>query len=120
MYPILVQLGPLTIYSLWICAAIGFFVAFLLIYRLLQKDRNAIIFLADHCLVIFFGGIVAARLIFVISNYKGYFAKIDLQSILQIFFIWDKGLSFWGGLLGVNITLAYFCRKQQESIWRST
>lgn len=118
MYPILFQLGPFTIYSLWICASIGFFAAFLIIYKILQKDRSALTFLADHCLVIFLGGVVMSRIFFVILNFKGYFAKIDLQTFLQIFFIWDKGLSFWGGLLGAVLTLGYFCKKQKENTWK--
>ncbi len=118
MYPILVQLGPLTIYSLWICAAIAFFTGFLVVYKLLQKDRARLTFLADHSLVILFGALIAARLVFVAQNYKAYFAAIDLQHILEIFYIWDKGLSFWGGLAGLALTLAYFCRKAKESIWK--
>lgn len=118
MYPILVQLGPLTIYSLWVCAAIGFLVAFLIVYKLLQKDRPGLNFLANHSLAILFGAILVARIVFVLQNYKIYFAKIDLQHLLEIFFIWDKGLSFWGGLLGLALTLGYFCNKEKENLWK--
>jgi len=118
MYPILVQLGPLTIYSLWICAAIGFFVAFLIVYKLLQKDRTKLNFLADHSLLILFGAIIMARIVFVAQNYKIYFAQIDLEHILGIFYIWDKGLSFWGGMFGLVLTLVYFCREHKENIWK--
>jgi len=118
MYPILVQLGPFTIYSLWVCAAIGFLIAFLIIYKLLQKDRTSLSFLADHSLAILFGAILASRIIFVAQNYKLYFAQIDLEHILGILFIWDKGLSFWGGMLGLVLTMAYFCRKEKENIWK--
>lgn len=120
MYPILLQLGPMTIYALWVCAAIGFFIAFLIVYRLLQKDRTRLTFLADHSLAILFGSIIAARIAFVLQNYKLYFAKIDLQHLLEIFFIWDKGLSFWGGVAGLIGVLAYFCREHKESIWKWT
>lgn len=118
MYPILVQLGPFTIYSLWICAAIGFFTAFLIVYKLLQKDRTRLNFLADHSLVILFGGIFMARVVFVAENYKLYFAKLDLQHLLELFFIWDKGLSFWGGLLGLALTLSFFCHREKENLWK--
>ncbi len=118
MYPILVQLGPLTIYSLWVCAAIGFLVAFLIIYKLLQKDRASLNFLADHSLAILFGAIFMARIVFVAENYKIYFDMLDFQHILGIFFIWDKGLSFWGGMLGLGLTLGFFCMKQKESLWK--
>jgi|GEM_PF-370802 len=118
MFPILVQLGPFTIYSLWICAAIGFFAAFLIIYKLLQKDRTRLTFLADHSLVILFGAILVSRFVFVAQNYRVYFEKIDFEHILGTLFIWDKGLSFWGGMLGLGLTLAYFCRKEKENLWK--
>lgn len=118
MYPILVQLGPVTIYSLWICAAIGFFIGFLVVYKLLQKDRPRLQFLADHSLTILFGAIIMARIVFVAENYKLYFAKIDLQHLLEILFIWDKGLSFWGGMAGLVLTLWYFCNEKKENIWK--
>jgi len=118
MYPILVQLGPVTIYALWVCAAIGFLVAFLIVYKLLQKDRARLAFLADHSLVLVFGSLLAARILFVAENYRMYFSKIDFEHILELFYIWDKGLSFWGGIAGLLLTLAYFCKKQKESIWK--
>lgn len=118
MYPILLQLGPITIYALWICAAIGFFVTFLIIYKLLQKDRSALAFLADNSLTLLFGGILAARIAFVVENYKVYFSKLDLQHLLEILYIWDKGLSFWGGMVGVILVLIYLCKKHKENLWK--
>ncbi len=118
MYPILVQLGPITIYALWVCVAIGFFVSFLIIYKILQKDRPRLNFLAEHSLAILFGAILVARITFVAENFMVYFSKIDLEHMLQILFIWDKGLSFWGGLLGLALTLGYFCWKGKENVWK--
>jgi phosphatidylglycerol:prolipoprotein diacylglycerol transferase len=118
MFPILVQLGPFTIYSLWVCAAIGFFAAFLVVYKLLQKDRARLNFLADHSLAIFFGAVLAARIVFVAENYKSYFAQLDFEHLIGILYIWDKGLSFWGGMIGLCLTLAFFCRKEKEKLWK--
>ena len=108
----------MTIYALWVCAAIGFLVGFLIVYKLLQKDRQSLNFLAEHSLAILFGAILMARILFVAENYRVYFAKIDLQHLLGVFFIWDKGLSFWGGVLGLALSMMYFCRKEKESIWK--
>lgn len=118
MYPILVQIGPVTIYALWVCAAIGFLVAFLIIYKLLQKDRTRLAFLADHSLILVFGSLLAARILFVAENYRIYFSKIDVEHLVALLYIWDKGLSFWGGVGGLFLTLAYFCNKSKESIWK--
>ena len=115
MFPILLQLGPFTIYSLWVFAAVGFLVSFVVMNRLLQKDRNSMTFLANHSLAIFFAGVIMARIFFVAQNLKIFFEQIDLSHFLSIFYIWDKGLSFWGGIAGVAIAIFYFCRKEKEN-----
>lgn len=114
MYPILLEIGPITIYSLWIFVAIGFFVALLLMNKLIKKSRLELKFIADHSLVIFLGGLLLARIVFLIQNWDLYFFEIDASSVAQIFFIWDKGLSPWGGILGILITLFIFAYKEKE------
>lgn len=118
MYPILLQMGPITIYSLWVLLAIGFFSALLIINKLVKKNRLKLQFLADHSLVIFLGGLVLARVVQVIRNYDLFFYEISLNSFLQIFYIWDKELSVWGGILGIILTLLYFCHKMHEDKWK--
>jgi phosphatidylglycerol:prolipoprotein diacylglycerol transferase len=116
MYPILLQLGPFTIYSLWVLAAVGFLVSLIIMNRLLQKNRPMLTFIAEHSLVIFLGGLITARIVFVFENARIFFGKPNISLFLEIFYIWDKGLSFWGGMIGIALTLAYFCRKEKENI----
>lgn len=118
MYPILFQLGPITIYSLWIFIAVGFFAALLIVNKLVKKNRLKLQFLADHSLAIFFGGLVLARAVQVLKNYELFFYEISWNSFFQIFYIWDKELSVWGGILGIVLTLLYFCRKMHEDLWK--
>jgi len=115
LYPILLQLGPVTIYSLWIFIGIGLFAALLIINKLAKKTRLKLQFLADYSLAIFFGGIIMARIFFVGRNYEYYFSDFNLNSFLQLFYIWDKGLSVWGGITGILLSLFYFCRKTGEN-----
>ncbi len=118
MYPILLQIGPVTIYSLWICVCVGFLLSLLVLNKLIQKDRAKLSFIADNSLPIFLGGLLFSRLIEVIRNYKYYFDGLELNHILEIFYIWDKNLSFWGGVIGVFLTLAYFCKKERENVYK--
>ncbi|NOR20129.1 MAG: prolipoprotein diacylglyceryl transferase [Xanthomonadales bacterium] len=41
-----------------------------------------------------------------------------IQNPLTIFKVWDGGMSFHGGLLGVMIAMAWFARKTQRSFWQ--
>lgn len=112
------QLGPITIYALWIFIAIGFFAALLIINKLVQKNRLSIRFLSDHSLLIFFGGIIMARIIYVVRNLNLFFPDLSINSFIQTLFIWDKGLSPWGGILGILLTLAYFSYQNKEEMFK--
>ena len=117
MYPILLEIGPITIYSLWIFVAIGFFAALLMMNKLVQKNRLSLKFINNYSLAIFFGGLAMSRLVFVVKNYQMFFQDVTFSSFLEIFYIWnDKGLSPWGGLLGISLSLLYFARRDGESI----
>lgn len=116
MYPILLEVGPITIYSLWIFVAIGLFAALLLMNKLVQKTRLPLKFIANYSLAIFFGALIVSRLVYVVRNYEIFFQDFSLNGFLEIFYIWDKGLSPWGGVLGLVLGLMYFARKEGESI----
>jgi phosphatidylglycerol:prolipoprotein diacylglycerol transferase len=118
MYPILLSIGPITIYSLWVFIGLGFFASLLIMSRLIKKNRLKMQFLADHSLSIFFGGLIMSRIFFVIRNYDVYFAQINWNIVLQILDLRDKGLSVWGGITGVILTLLFFCHKTGENKWK--
>lgn len=109
------QIGPVTVFSLWIFIGIGFFAALLIINKLVKKTRLKLQFLANHSLAIFFGGLIVSRLFFIIRNGEYYFKDFGIGGILQLFYIWDKGLSVWGGITGIMLCLTYFCRKYGEN-----
>ena len=115
MYPILLELGPITIFSLWIFIGIGFFAALLIINKLIKKNRLKLHFLADHSLAIFFGGLILSRLFFVARNYELYFYQPGWNTFFQILDLRDKGLSIWGGIIGIILTLMFFCHKNAEN-----
>jgi phosphatidylglycerol:prolipoprotein diacylglycerol transferase len=115
MYQILLQIGPVTIYSLWVFIGLGFFAALIVIDKLIKKTRLKLLFLADHSLAIFFGGLVMSRLFFIVRNFNIFFGEFDLSKLPMIFYVWDKGLSVWGAIAGILLTLWWFCRKKGES-----
>ena len=93
--PIAIQLGPLAIrwYSLtWIAA-------FLAIYYLLSKRSNKIS--SENTSDLMFYGILGA----IIGGRFGYMFFYGTEQLFDdpfsIFYIWQGGLSFHGGLLGV-------------------
>lgn len=72
--------------------------------------------MANYSLSIFLGGLIMSRIFFVVRNYELYFNDFTLSTFLGMFYIWDKGLSPWGGVIGILLSLIYFARKEGESI----
>jgi len=111
MYPILLQIGPFTLYSLWILFAIGILISLIVVNQLEKKKFVNLSFFADNSLLIFFTGLILARLFFVMENFNYFLAS---GNFWEVFYIWDKGLSLWGGVLGVFLSLFLLARKEKE------
>lgn len=118
MYPILLQLGSTTIYSLWLFLAFGILSSLVIVHKLTKYKLVKLSFLADNSLLIFFSSLILSRLIYVIYNWHYYYELIiNQKQFFEIFFIWDKGLSAWGGILGIFITLFILSRKEKENFF---
>lgn len=114
MFPVLLQIGPIVVYSLWLFTGIGFLLGVFIFSLLTQQKRLNINFIYDHSVAIFLCGIVGSRLIFILKNLNYYFADYSINSFLSTLFIWDKGLSLFGGILGLVMALIYYSIKKHE------
>ena len=121
--PIALQIGPLAIhwYGLTYLAAFGLF--FFLGTRRLghepyrslaaqgvwsRKDVEDILFLGV------LGVIVGGRLGYCLFYKPGYY----LTHPLEIFMVWQGGMSFHGGLLGVIGSMVWFARSRARPFWQ--
>lgn len=100
MYPILVTVGPFTLYSYGILLVIAFIVSTWLATRAshrLPPARRAIGAeqLVDCASLALLGGVVGARLLYVILQ-----RELFLQSPRETLAIWHGGLVWYGGLVG--------------------
>lgn len=107
MFPVLINIGSISIPSLGVFLALGFFYSIFLVWRLARAwDFNEEKVL-DITLVTTFGAIVFSRLYFVLE-YLEYFG----QNFTKIFLIFKyPGFSFWGAFLGGWLTLYFTVRK---------
>jgi len=101
MHRILFHIGSLTIYSYGVFLALGFICAVLVArYRMEEKYRNPDVIL-DMVLAAVIGGILGARLAYVIGHWS-YYSK----NPGEIFKLNMEGLVFYGGLiLGLGLAL---------------
>lgn len=113
--PILLHIGPFEIRYYGVFIVISLIIAYFLIYylakeRKLKLSRDDV---SEYLIYIMAGTIVMARLFYVfVYNFKFYF-----NSPLEIFAVWNGGLSFHGGLIGAVIGSLVFCRKKKLSFY---
>lgn len=114
MFPVLIQIGPIIVYSVWLFAGIGFLLGVFIFTYLAHKKRLNINFIYNHSFGLFISALIGARVVFVIKNFSYYFPEFNTQTFMHSLFIWDKGLSLIGGLLGIVGALLYYANKEKE------
>lgn len=113
--PILVSLGPLPIRWYALSYILGF-VLFILLGRLRIKKGGS--FFTNELLDDFLtwgviGVILGGRLGYVLFYKPEYY----FNTPSEIFKIWDGGMSFHGGFIGVLLAIALFAYKHKQSFW---
>ena len=81
--------------------------------KILIKDNFKKKLFEDYILYLIIGIIVGGRLGYVLIYSPNYY----FQNFEEIFMIWNGGMSFHGGILGVIITTIIFCKKNNENIF---
>ncbi|MBY6346918.1 prolipoprotein diacylglyceryl transferase [Providencia rettgeri] len=110
--PVAIQLGPLAIHWYGLMYLVGFGLVWLAGmariragYTLLtRKDLEDLIF---YCVL---GVVAGGRLGYTLFYQPAYY----LSHPLEILYVWQGGMSFHGGLIGVLVTIALFARNRQR------
>jgi phosphatidylglycerol:prolipoprotein diacylglycerol transferase len=115
--PIALSIGPLSIHWYGVMYLIAFILFYLLGRYRINKTNLAPGWTVKELDDLLFYGVLGV----VIGGRLGYvvFYKLDeyLAHPIDIFKIWEAGMSFHGGLLGVLIAIYYFCRKTQRAFF---
>ena len=110
--PIAVAIGPLAIRWYGLMYLIGFGMAFLLARSRIKQGRSGAISYAVFDDLFFFsvlGVVLGGRLGYVLFYKPGYY----LSHPLEILAVWQGGMAFHGGFLGVLLAMVYIARKYQ-------
>jgi len=109
MCPILFHIGPIPIYGYGLMLATGFLLAMFLA----QKDAKRFNIPEDKLSSLFpwiiLAGAFGARLFHAIVERPSYF----WEHPLEVFYFWDGGVTFYGGLIGGVLTVWIFARKNK-------
>jgi phosphatidylglycerol:prolipoprotein diacylglycerol transferase len=114
MYPVLLQIGSLTIYTYGFFVAVGFLAGMFLAHneaKRLGEDPGRILDLFFYLLI---AAIVGSRLFYVGTNPGEY-----LERPLEIVKIWSGGLVFYGGFVGGLAAALIYIKKKRMVLWRT-
>jgi len=92
--------------------SLGFLTVVLISIRYLKKEGFSIEKILDLALYDIIGAIAGARLFYVLGYWRDYNSEW-----LRMFFVWEGGLSFFGGLVGVLAATYLFARKNKYDVW---
>src|SRR3989339_994689 len=116
MVPIIFETKYFTIHSLWLFIAIALIVGTLVFIKIGTKNGLKLQFLTENAFILLIASMIGARVFAILFSWNLFFYEYSWQTFLQIFKIWDKGLSLWGGLIVGIITLYKLCKKNDQSL----
>ena len=114
MYPILLQFGNFEIRSYGLIVALSFFLGLWISTREARRKGIDPQLIQDFALYALVGGILGARIYFVLFSDPAFF----LKNPWQIFVVWRGGIGVIGSLLGGSLAALWYCRKKNLSFWR--
>ena len=113
MNPVLIELGPISIYWYSIFILIGILLGSYIFFTKAKKAGYDEKFYTN---LVFYGiiiGIIGARLYYVLFNLSYYSSHP-----LEIFAIWNGGLAIHGGIIAGLIWFIYYSKKHKKNIFK--
>lgn len=115
MQPVLFNVGPLSISSFGFFLALAFVTAVFLAWRLARAYDLSQEQVLDLSILSFFGGIIGARLYFVIFHWSAFGGDLGKIVLINRY----PGLSFWGGLLGGSLIFWLLIKRTKINFWQA-
>lgn len=111
MYPEIISIGPITIYSYGLLMATAFFIGIQLCIKTAEKKGISPKKMTDFCLLLLISGITGARAGYVFSNISFF-----IHNPKEIIMLNHGGLFFFGGLLTALFCGILYLKLKKEKI----
>lgn len=112
MFPVVLQFGPITLYTYGLFVAAGFLASLALASRdAIRRGMDPRVF-QDLGFVILVSALVGARLFYVLVEWEHF-----TQNPFQFFQIWKGGLVFYGGFAGAGLGALWYIHRRGLPLW---
>ena len=111
MHRVLFTLGPLTFYSYGFFVSLGFILGASIFFKQAKKRGLNTSKIYDIIIYSIISGLIGARLAYILTHLGEY------HNILDIFKLWQGGLSFYGGLILAILVGFLILRKENLGKW---
>jgi len=118
MNQILLQTKYITIYSLWVAIAVAIIISTYTLVILSDKNHLKTQFVSQNLLGLTIAGILGSRVLALALNTKTYFYSLSPNVLIKTLFVWDKGVSFTGAIIGGAIYLYFICKKEEQDYYK--
>src|SRR3989338_7511430 len=108
-----VQLGPVAIQPWGIMVALGFLAATYIAVKEAKRKKEDTNKIYDLVFYILLSGIIGARIAYLIEYWE------EISSFIDVFKIWEGGLSFIGGLIGALIAVFAYVKLKKLNFWKT-
>jgi phosphatidylglycerol:prolipoprotein diacylglycerol transferase len=108
MYPILLEIGKIKIYTYGVFIALAFIIAAEYAARVSRELKFEPYYILDIIIWMLIGGILGTRIAYILMNIKDY-----IQDPVKILKIWEGGLAWYGGIV-LSIILGYIWSKKNK------
>ncbi|MGX2947532.1 prolipoprotein diacylglyceryl transferase [Frederiksenia canicola] len=115
--PVAIKLGPLAIHWYGLMYLFGFGFAYWLGYKRAKSSHG--VWTTDQVDQLLFNGFFGVILGGRIGDVLFYSFDRLLTDPLYLFRIWEGGMSFHGGLIGVILAMIWTSRRQQRAFWQT-
>ncbi|MFZ5569214.1 MAG: prolipoprotein diacylglyceryl transferase [Thermodesulfobacteriota bacterium] len=115
MFPILIKIGPFTLYTYGLMIAIGILVAVMVARSEARRKSMDPDKIADLAFYLVIAGVVGARLFYVATN-----PRLFMADPLEVFRIWNGGLVFYGAFITALIVCLVYLKKNRMPVWKVT
>lgn len=113
MHPVLFDIHGFKIYTYGPIMALGFMLAFVLLYHIVSHRGDDVEFYMDLYLYLIIGGVVGAKVLYSLIEYEEFFAHP-----LRMLNCRNGGLVWYGGVIADFFVVLWYARRRGQSVLR--